>query len=224
MPVLPETVRAVTFDVGGTLVAPRPSVGAVYAEILSAHGVTADPAALERDFRDAFRRHSETLPTSERAFWERVFRDACGSASLPEKEFRAAFDAAYAAFGEGRRWRVIEGAAEVLATLRGQGLRLAVLSNSDSRFRTVLADHGLDTFFEHCFLSGEVGFEKPDIRIFRLAESVLGLAPAQILHVGDSRSADYNGASAAGWHALLLDPPRTTLPALLDDRERQSPC
>ncbi|MCC5808568.1 MAG: HAD-IA family hydrolase [Opitutales bacterium] len=214
-PFFPETVRAVTFDVGGTLVAPHPSVGAIYAEVLSTHGFAADPATVERDFRDAFRHHSETLPTSDRAFWERVFRDACASASIPANFFTAAFEDAFAAFAEGRRWRVTDGAAELLGALKVHGYSLAVLSNSDSRFRTVLGDHGLDEYFDHCFLSGEVGFEKPDIRIFRHTEIALGLAPVQILHVGDSSSADYAGATAAGWHAFLLDPPRTTLHSLL---------
>ncbi len=212
---LPASVHAVTFDVGGTLVAPNPSVGAVYSEVLASHGIAADPDRIEDDFRAAFQRHATTLPTSDEVFWKRVFRDACASARMSENLFAPAFAAAYDAFAKGRAWRLLDGAEEVLDFLKARGYRLAVLSNSDSRFRTVLADHGLDTFFEQCFLSGEIGYEKPDSRIFRHAESVLGLAPRQILHIGDSRPADAEGAAAAGWNACLLDPPRTSLRSLL---------
>ena len=49
-------ICAVTFDVGGTLIEPWPSVGHVYAEVAARHGVNhADPAVLNRQFTAAWR-------------------------------------------------------------------------------------------------------------------------------------------------------------------------
>lgn len=208
-------LRAVTFDVGGTLVAPHPSVGGIYAEVLTEHGIRADADVIERDFRAAFRRHEKSLSTAAGEFWERVFRDACSSASIPSDLFSAVFAATYATFGRGYRWRVLEGARETVSALRDRGLQLAILSNSDSRFHSVLAELGLTPFFTHRFLSGEVGYEKPDVRLFRHVEAELKLSPEQILHVGDSRRADFEGARTAGWRAFLVEPPKTGIRTLL---------
>ena len=38
-----ENVKAVTFDVGGTLIEPWPSVGHAYAEVAQRHGVEVEP-------------------------------------------------------------------------------------------------------------------------------------------------------------------------------------
>src|SRR5581483_2268722 len=50
-------IQAVTFDVGGTLIKPWPSVGHVYAEVAARHGVKRlQPEALDRQFAAAWRR------------------------------------------------------------------------------------------------------------------------------------------------------------------------
>ncbi|MEJ5170299.1 MAG: HAD-IA family hydrolase, partial [Fimbriimonadales bacterium] len=64
---------------------------------------------------------------------------------------------------------------------------------------------GLRGYFDCVLASLEVGVEKPDPGIFRAAERLLGLAPDQIVHIGDHPIDDYEGALRAGWHALLLD-------------------
>ena len=66
-----------------------------------------------------------------------------------------------------------------VAALRQRGIRLAILSNSDS-----VGD--LDTtFFDDVLLAGEVRFGKPDIRIYLLAADRLGLTPEQCVFVDD---------------------------------------
>src|SRR5437762_4021802 len=49
-------IRAVTFDVGGTLIAPWPSVGAVYAGAAARHGAkNLSPEILTRQFDEIWR-------------------------------------------------------------------------------------------------------------------------------------------------------------------------
>lgn len=57
-------------------------------------------------------------------------------------------------------------------------------------------------------MSYDVGFEKPDRRIFNAAKSLSGVAAGSnslYLHIGDNLVEDYDGARKAGWQSLLLD-------------------
>jgi putative hydrolase of the HAD superfamily len=86
------------------------------------------------------------------------------------------------------------------------GLQLAVVSNSDGSVESGLIDQGLRPHFCAVFDSHEVGFEKPDPRIFERALAVCGANPARTLHIGDLYAADVVGARGAGVYPLLLDP------------------
>jgi len=50
-------------------------------------------------------------------------------------------------------------------------------------------------------ISEEVGFLKPDQRLFRYAEDAAGVPGSSILYAGDSLRSDVEGALAAGWGA-----------------------
>jgi len=86
------------------------------------------------------------------------------------------------------------------------GYRLGVISNSDGSVAETLVTAGLGDRFEVILDSGVVGVEKPDPEIFRLALQRAGTNPERAAFIGDSYTADYLGANAAGWHAVLLDP------------------
>lgn len=98
-----------------------------------------------------------------------------------------------------------EATVNALARLRTAGFRLAVISNSDGRAARTLEINGLLQYFEFVIDSGEVGIEKPDPRIFELALTRLGLAPAEALYVGDLYEVDVLGARAAGIPPVLVD-------------------
>lgn len=93
-----------------------------------------------------------------------------------------------------------------LETLRGLGLRLAVVSNSNGTVADLLGRLGLARWLDAVVDSGVVGVEKPDPRIFRHAADALGVLPEEAVHVGDLYSVDVLGARAAGAQAILLDP------------------
>jgi len=209
MPLLPHGIRCITFDAAGTLIFPHPGVGEVYGEVLRAHGIDAPALELDRRFKRVFgeltaRPRPRTDAGMERAFWRRVVAETVAP-WCPDDLVDAVFLGAFAAFARGSAWRAAPDAAPTLAALRRRGLRLAVLSNADSRFLQVFADLGLAPFFEHIFLSGEVGWEKPDRRAFDNAAGVLRAAPEELLHVGDDPAIDGEGARRAGWRALILD-------------------
>jgi putative hydrolase of the HAD superfamily len=109
--------------------------------------------------------------------------------------------------GNPRLWsRVLPGTRQGLAALRGLGLRLAVVSNSDGTIRETLTQAGLAGELDAIFDSRLVGFEKPDPRLFIHALATLGSPAAAALYVGDLYAVDVVGARAAGLAAVLVDP------------------
>jgi HAD superfamily hydrolase (TIGR01509 family) len=55
----------------------------------------------------------------------------------------------------------------------------------------------LDRFLRHVTLSGVVGYEKPDPRIFAAALAEAGVRPDEAVFVGDRLEVDVTGAKAA---------------------------
>jgi putative hydrolase of the HAD superfamily len=94
----------------------------------------------------------------------------------------------------------------VLAGLRGRGLRLAVVSNSNGTVADILRLVGLAEYLDAIMDSGVIGSEKPQPRIFAAAAEALDVRPEEAVHVGDLYSVDVAGARAAGCGAILLDP------------------
>ena len=194
-------VQAVTFDVGGTLLQPWPSVGHVYTEVAMRHGhKDVRPERLNRQFAAAWR--DKVHFDHSRASWlELVKKTFKGSVARPE-EF---FDELYRRFAHPTAWHVFADVRPALELLRQRGLRLGVISNWDERLRPLLEQLDLARYFEALMISVEIGFAKPAPEIFGQAAGSLRLAPRFILHVGDSFTEDVEGARSAGFENLLLD-------------------
>jgi len=195
-------IRAVTFDVGGTLIEPWPSVGYVYAEVAAQHGVSGlNPSALSHRFRDAWAGNG--CRAESRDDWRSIVRDTFHA--WPELADSAAFfESLYDRFTLSKVWHVFEDAVPALEDLKGSGIRLGIVSNWDDRLRPLLQRLQLGQWFEVTVISCEAGCRKPDAAIFHCAAAAFGLNPRQILHVGDSQEHDVLGARGAGFEAVQL--------------------
>ncbi len=215
------TMRAVCFDVGGTLIEPWPSVGHVYAEVAVQFGITdIAPDALNMQFAAAWKAR-RGFDYSRAAWRELVNHSFAGL--WPVAPSQGCFDAMYEAFATAAPWRMFDDVLPTLAAIRARGRKLAVVSNWDERLRPLLRELKLIEHFEVVVISQEAGFTKPSPEIFQRAASELGLPLETILHIGDSEAEDLYGARSAGMKSLLLDRrstggPRTvnTLAAVLD--------
>jgi putative hydrolase of the HAD superfamily len=107
-------------------------------------------------------------------------------------------------FAQPRHWRLFDDAAAVLEELAGRGWRLAIASNFDSRLSAIVQADPVLRRCERCFISSEIGYPKPDRRLFAAIEEQLGLLPAELLLVGDDWTNDIEGARAAGWQTVWL--------------------
>jgi putative hydrolase of the HAD superfamily len=108
-------------------------------------------------------------------------------------------------------------AAETAATLRGcreRSVALGIASNAQAytlrELNEALATHelGMDLFERGlCFWSFEHGFSKPDPHVFQILTARLqarGIAPDQILMVGDRLDNDLEPARVHGWQTWQL--------------------
>jgi HAD superfamily hydrolase (TIGR01549 family) len=95
-------------------------------------------------------------------------------------------------------------AAATLEALARRGYRMGVVSNADGRVRGLLERAGLSPFLEIVVDSSEVGFEKPDPRIFQAATAHLDLPPSACAYIGDIYEIDVLGARRAGLRAVLI--------------------
>ena len=196
-------IQAVTFDVGGTLIRPWPSVGHVYADVAAQHGLNnLSPETLNKNFAEAWRAKKNFQHTKE-GWAEIVDRTFAGLCEPPPS--RTIFPAIYRRFSEATAWRIYEDALPTLQALASQDITLAVISNWDDRLRPLLRQLRIDRYFEAIIVSCEVGFAKPSPVIFEQAAKLLRLQPEQILHVGDGATEDLAGAASAGLQALLIN-------------------
>lgn len=194
-------IQAVSFDVGGTLIEPWPSVGHIYAEVAQKFGVRgASPERLTGQFVAAWTVRSD-FDYSRPAWLALVEHSFAGIAEpLPA----GCFDAIYDRFAEPDAWRIFPDVLPVLEDLSRRGVRCAAISNWDERLEPLLDRLGLRRHFECVVASWSVRCPKPHPGIFQHALKQLNLPAEAVLHIGDSRREDLEGARAVGCSARLL--------------------
>lgn len=99
---------------------------------------------------------------------------------------------------------LIEGSLEVLNYLK-QNYVLHLITNGFKEVQHVKLDTcGLTSFFDQVIISEDHGYNKPDIKIFELAERLAKVDKAACVMIGDNYEADIIGAMNAGWKAIHL--------------------
>ena len=102
-----------------------------------------------------------------------------------------------------RAWELHDDTLPVLDALTE---RLGVITNAELSFQqSKLEAMGISSRMEHVIASSEVGYAKPDARIFRHAVAVFGVAPNQAAYVGDRLHTDAIGAASAGLMGIWVD-------------------
>lgn len=89
---------------------------------------------------------------------------------------------------------------------------ISILSNTafikGVTLRKLISYYELENFFSFQIYSDETGFSKPNKEIFQLVynqiESLKSVEKKEVLHIGDNKIADYNGAIEFGFDALLI--------------------
>lgn len=94
-----------------------------------------------------------------------------------------------------QRGYMLDGASALLEDLYGKVRMYIVTNGVDFIQRRRYAHSGLDKYFDGLFISGELGFEKPDRRYFEAVESAIpDFDASSTIVVGDSLTSDIKGA------------------------------
>lgn len=118
------------------------------------------------------------------------------------------------------RFRPYPDVADALRRLRSRGLSVVVVSNWDISLHDFIADSGLGPMVDHVVSSAEVGAGKPSPEPFERGLELLGLAPEEVIHIGDDPDHDIAGARAAGIAPVLIrraggsEPPPPGVPVI----------
>jgi putative hydrolase of the HAD superfamily len=211
-------IQVIFFDVAGTLLRVRGSVGEHYAALARRFGVDARASDLDPHFPAAFRAAppmafpgvpAAEIAARERAVWEGLVRGMFARAGLlgafGPGGFADYFAALYAHFETEAAWEVFPDVLPALGAVRARGLGLGIVTNFDGRVLPLLERVGLAGWFDSTTLSSRVGAAKPDPAIFRHALARHGARPDEAVHVGDSPAEDLAGAQAAGLRGVLVD-------------------
>jgi putative hydrolase of the HAD superfamily len=213
---IPSTIRAVVFDAVGTVIHPDPPAALVYADVAKRRRSRVATDEISARFRRAFGQQEEIdrlagLQTSEEREchrWRQIVSQVLDDVADTDACFRELFDH----FSDPNSWRCEAQVGLVLAELASRGYALGLASNYDRRLRRVVAGLPILARLERLVISSEVGWRKPSPLFFAAVAETFGLPGSQILYVGDDLANDYEGARAAGLHAVLYDP-RCAAPA-----------
>jgi len=208
---VPRGVRAITFDFYNTLAFHRGGSGRGSTLMRWLGDLGLESAPWEHQILyDVFARHGREYRHDLTDEARRRFMERFAVSVFERLEVRASADVARKhADGLWQRLgptslAIFPEVQPVLRELRASGLDLAIVSNWQCGLAGFTSELGLDPFVGHVIASAEVGYAKPDPRIFEETCRRLRVQPMEVLHVGDTVVDDVVGARAVGMHAALV--------------------
>ena len=210
---MPPTIRAVIFDLGGTLVQ-FPSWDESAAEKWGASHDALAAVGLAPPDREAYVR---SMREAELAHWRRVeaeqwsgpptgiVQEGFRALALPadERTLLAAMDG-YAGSTVG--WsQLFPDTVATLVTLRGLGYRIGLLSNTwwaAEWHNADLAAHGCAPLLDAVVYTSDLPHSKPHRSVFLETADRLGIDPSEAVMVGDRMIDDISGAQSVGMRGI----------------------
>jgi putative hydrolase of the HAD superfamily len=239
-------LRAVIFDLGGTLMYERSSWHNITAqgdEALTRYlidqgmelNLSTFPVEFRRRLGEYFaQREQDMLETTYTFVLIELLKDK-GYTNLPDDLVRKALDSLFSITQT--NWMLETDALQTLQRLERDGYRMGLISNAgdDQDVHQLVQRFGISPYFDFILTSAACSYRKPHPRIFELAIANWYFLPSETVMVGDNLDADIRGAKSAGLYAVWIsrragpsseDQPRVQpdatvstlaeLPALLD--------
>ena len=212
-------IRAIAFDVNGTLVRILADDDEERIFRAAAHFLTYQGIELHRhELRDIyFQIMKEQLRASPEKYpefdavgiWRSIIEDhgTDFTRALPAGKLRQMplFLAEMSRGISRRRLGLYPHAREVLDVLR-ERYPLALVTDAQSPYaRAELHRVGLLDYFDPIVVSGDLGYRKPDRRLFQAALDGMNVAAANAMYVGNDMHRDIFGAREAGLTTVMFD-------------------
>jgi len=130
-----------------------------------------------------------------------AFAAAGEQAGYGTGELERFVDEAFEVFLEARHAvRVYDDALPMLEALQGR-VTVGAITNGNAEVKRL----GMDNYFDFALSAVEVGAAKPARLVFETAINRAGVAPAEVVHVGDDVHSDVFGAAQYGMQAVWLN-------------------
>lgn len=212
------TIRGLIFDVNGTLIDIHTNEGhddiyRVISNLLNYQGIYLDSDTLKTLYfkmnKEQRRNSTEAHPEFDvvALFKEIVEQHATVfTRQMPAEKIAALPLFLAETFRAVSRFRLqlYNGVKDVLSQLRGRYL-LATVSDGQSAWAVPeLHAVGLSEYFKPVIVSGDLGYRKPDKRIFEAALTEMKLAPAEVLFIGNDMYRDVFGAKQLGMKTIFF--------------------
>jgi 2-haloalkanoic acid dehalogenase type II len=198
-------LRAVLFDLGGTLIKTAP-IPEIFHRILVAHGVKVKVQPNQQDLDEITAQTSLDdygLPYEE--FWRIYNAKALRRMGLKGNLDKLA-DTVGDEWWDNADLKLHADVRDTLKALRKKNLKIGLVTNGFRKdIEEILSRTGLAGQFDVTVGIDDVGKPKPEKEIFLYALKRLNISPSQALFVGDHPQADYEGAKVVGMKPLLVD-------------------
>ena len=184
---MPE-IKCVLFDIGGVLVDWHMSW--ITSEISKRFQINEDQVS------NAFSKHLTDLDSgkiNETSFWQNIANDVD---SLPLKQNSESLWDTYFRKHAKPNHDVLK-----LAQSLRESYTMGIISNIEQVTHKVVDDWNLLDSFEHLFMSYQIGFSKPDSRIYKHVIENLSFGPGSMLFI-DDRKPNVDAAKGAGLNAI----------------------
>ena len=208
----------VLFDADGTLLDFARSEREALVESLATFGISADEAMVA------------TYSKINDGLWKALERKEIEKEILKIRRFELLFEAygietdaklAAQAYMQAlsERGYTLSGAREMCERLHGK-VRMYIVTNGVGFIqRERQKRSGLLPFIDGCFISEEVGYEKPDLRYFEaVASSIGGFSKEKTLIVGDSLTSDIRGGISFGIDTCWYNPKGLSTPEEMSEK------
>ena len=205
-----KNVDAVLFDCGETLVTLKPSREEIFVRAAKSIGVDLRQESVRRAYQlvDFGNKYSSVNVRERNDFYRTYNRQLCDALGIAVC-FEELHPTLSALFERETQWALVDGAQELLAELDRRKLKLGLVANWDRNLGALAEGLGVRHYFDIVVPSEEVGVEKPDPGIFRIALDQLRMSrsPERVLYVGNEYRADVIGSRSAGLTPVLIDCP-----------------
>jgi putative hydrolase of the HAD superfamily len=141
-----------------------------------------------------------------RKYWD-AFGEFLADFGLTQKDIDDTTAFARRKATEVEKRTLFDGVAETLAGLKARGLKLAVLSDTESgeaAVRRRLAELGIERYFDAVVASVDIGHVKPEAEAFAAALSRLNVAASEAMFVGHDAD-ELEGAMRCGLTAVAYN-------------------
>ncbi|MEN8173798.1 MAG: HAD family hydrolase, partial [Chloroflexota bacterium] len=211
-----NTIRAIVFDLDGTLRINNPGINQTFFKFAEELGL---PSTLSQQRSAAQWAHyywaqSDTLASDLEAmgrdderFWSNYVKRNLVALGCPEQ----LVDALAPQMREKMKNQHFDSCLfpdvpGTLENLRDAGYTIGLVSNRRTPIVEELEELGLTPYLDFSYVAGEVDIWKPNPEIFDRAKKETGFSSEEMVYIGDNYYADVVGAQRAGITPILIDP------------------